>query len=429
MTITFSEKQKKIIKLPFDVTLDVQEGTPRSGKTTACHFRYARYLINSRDENHLIVAYNQEQAFRLFIDGDGTGLKHIFGEYARMSHDDNGDHLVISTPNGEKKVFYKGAGKADSAKAITGMSLGSVVFCEINLLHMGMIQECFRRTFAAKDRYHMADLNPPAPNHPVIAEVFDVQNTRWNHWTIQDNPIITEERKQEIYETLSKNPYLLQRDWYGKRVIPAGVIYSMFNLEKNQIPELTGKKIEMYFSGDGGQSDATSMSCNIVTRHKGKKRAYDFKLNRVAHYYHSGADTGETKAMSVYAKELKQFILWCEQTYGMRRTEVFIDPACKSLREELHMVGIQTRPANNNAHDIKGSSKGIEVGIERLQSAMTNEQFVLVEQPNDQYDHYNFMKELGMYARDKNGKPIDDFNHSLDECRYSNNYFYKRYVL
>lgn len=337
--------------------------------------------------------------------------------------------MLLHTSSGDKKIFYKGGGKVDSKKAITGMSLGSVVFCEIDLLHIDMIQECFRRTFAAKDRYHLADLNPPSPNHPVIKEVFEVQNTRWVHWTIDDNPIITEERKQEIYETLSKNPYLLQRDWYGKRVIPAGVIYSMFNLEKNQIPELTGKKIEMYFSGDGGQSDATSMSCNIVTRHKGKKRAYDFKLNRVAHYYHSGADTGETKAMSVYAKELKQFILWCEQTYGMRRTEVFIDPACKSLREELHMVGIQTRPANNNAHDIKGSSKGIEVGIERLQSAMTNEQFVLVEQPNDQYDHYNFMKELGMYARDKNGKPIDDFNHSLDECRYSNNYFYKRYVL
>src|SRR5690606_21483273 len=119
-----------------------------------------------------------------------------------------GDHLEIQTGRGIKKVYYKGGGKADSVKAITGMSLGSVVFCEINLLHMAMIQECFRRTFAAKMRYHLADLNPPAPNHPVISDVFDVQNTKWRHWTIQDNPIITEERKQEIHETLKKNPYL-----------------------------------------------------------------------------------------------------------------------------------------------------------------------------------------------------------------------------
>ncbi|MCB5235499.1 PBSX family phage terminase large subunit [Niallia circulans] len=427
--ITFSPKQKQIITAPYDVTLEVNEGTPRSSKTTAGVFRYADYLIKSRDQNHLVVAYNQEQAYRLIMECDGFGLIHIFGDLAETKHDEKGDHLLIYTPNGQKRVYYKGGGKADSKKAITGMSLGSVVFCEIDLLHMDMIQECFRRTFAAKDRYHLADLNPPSPNHPVIKEVFEVQNTRWVHWTIDDNPIITEERKQEIYETLSKNPYLLQRDWYGKRVIPAGVIYSMFDLEKNVMPTLEGKKIEMYFSGDGGQGDATSVACNIVTRHKGKKRAYDFKLNRVAHYYHSGSETGQVKAMSIYAKEIKEFILWCEKTYEMRRTEVFIDPACKSLREELHLLGIRTKPANNNAHDVSGNAKGIEVGIERLQNAMTSELFLLVEQSNDKYDHYNFMKELGMYARDDNGKPIDDFNHSMDECRYSNNYFYKRYVL
>ncbi|KLV23068.1 terminase [Niallia circulans] len=427
--ITFSPKQKQIITAPYDVTLEVNEGTPRSSKTTAGVFRYADYLIKSRDQNHLVVAYNQEQAYRLIMECDGFGLIHIFGDLAETKHDEKGDHLLIYTPNGQKRVYYKGGGKADSKKAITGMSLGSVVFCEIDLLHMDMIQECFRRTFAAKDRYHLADLNPPSPNHPVIKEVFEVQNTRWVHWTIDDNPIITEERKQEIYETLSKNPYLLQRDWYGKRVIPAGVIYSMFDLEKNVISALEGKKIEMYFSGDGGQGDATSVACNIVTRHKGKKRAYDFKLNRVAHYYHSGSDTGQVKAMSIYAKEIKEFILWCEKTYEMRRTEVFIDPACKSLREELHLLGIRTKPANNNAHDVSGNAKGIEVGIERLQNAMTSELFLLMEQSNDKYDHYNFMKELGMYARDGNGKPIDDFNHSMDECRYSNNYFYKRYVL
>jgi PBSX family phage terminase large subunit len=424
--VEFSPKQKKFIRMPFQHTLEVNEGTPRSGKTTAGHFRYARYLINSRDENHLIAAYNQEQAFRLFIDGDGTGLMHIFNGYCKLKHDDLGDHLEVQTPRGVKKVYYKGAGKVNSVGAITGMSLGSVVFCEINLLHMDFIQECFRRTFAAKDRYHLADLNPPAPNHPVIKEVFEVQNTRWTHWTINDNPIITEERKQEIYETLKKNPYLLQRDWFGKRVLPEGVIYSMFDMEKNIKTALQGEPIEMYFVADGGQSDATSCSCNIVTRKRagGKLKYY---LNRVAHYYHSGKETGQVKAMSVYAREIKAFIQWCVDKFQMQFTEVFVDPACKSLREELHLIGIQTRGADNNAHDIKGSSKGIEVGIERSQNVITNEQFFLIE--TDKYDHYNFIKEIGMYSRDENGKPIDDFNHAMDEFRYSVNYFYKRYVI
>lgn len=370
----------------------------------------------------MIVAFNQEQSYRLFIECDGLGLKYIFGDLAKLKHDDNGDHLEIHTPNGIKKVYYKGGGKADSHKAITGMSLGSVVFCEINLLHMNMIQECFRRTFAAKMRYHLADLNPPPPNHPVIKEVFEVQNTRWRHWTIHDNPIITEERKKEIYETLKKNPYLLQRDWYGKRVMPEGVIYSMFDMEKHIKPTLLGKPYEMFFVADGGQGDATSVSCNIVTRYKDK-----FRLNRVANYYHSGKETGQVKAMSVYAREIKEFVKWCVKKFEMRYSEFFVDPACRSLREELHLVGIDTRKADNNAKDIKGTTKGIEVGIERAQNVISNDQFFLVE--TDKYGHYDFIKEIGLYCRDENGKPIDEYNDAMDEFRYSVNHFYKRYVL
>jgi len=426
MTIKFSKKQLEIIRAPFDHTLDVLEGTPRSGKTTAAVFRYAYYLTITEDESHLIVAYNQEQAYRLFIESDGFGLRHIFGPLCELRHDENGAHLEIHTPKGIKRVYYKGGGKGDSHKAITGLSLGSVVFCEINLLHMSMIQECFRRTFAAKMRYHLADLNPPPPNHPVIKEVFEVQKTRWTHWTIHDNPIITEERKREIYETLKKNQYLLQRDWYGKRVLPEGVIYSMFDFEKNIKPELQGEPVEMFFVADGGQSDATSCSCNIVTRKMVDGR-YKYFLNRVAHYYHSGKETGQVKAMSIYAREIQAFIQWCIEKYRMRYTEIFVDPACKSLREELHLLGLHTRPADTNSSDVKGASKGIEVGIERGQNLITNEQFFLIE--TDKYDQYHFLKEIGMYARDEKGKPIDDFNHAMDEFRYGVNYFYRRYVI
>lgn len=369
----------------------------------------------------MVVAYNQEQAYRLIIDGDGTGLMHIFGNLAEIKHNEQGSHLEITTPKGKRFVYYKGGGKSNSVGAITGMSLGSVVFCEINLLNMAMIQECFRRTFAARNRFHMADLNPPAPNHPVISEVFDVQNTHWTHWTPQDNPILSAERKEEIRTTLEKNPYLYKRDWLGQRVMPEGIIYSMFDMEKNQWPTVQGKIMEMFFTADGGQSDATSCSCYIIVQYQGK-----YRLLRVANYYHSGAETGQIKAMSIYAKEIVEFMKWCYNKFELKHTNMFVDPACKSLREELHLLGVMTRGADNNAHDKVGSSKGIEVGIERMQSMMADEQFIIVEA--DEFDHYNFLRELGMYVRLETGKPIDDYNHTLDELRYAGNYFYKRYI-
>ena len=70
--IQFSEKQQETIRQNIhNVRFEMNEGTPRSGKTTADVFKMANFYLNSPDQNHLISAYNQEQAYRMFIDGDG----------------------------------------------------------------------------------------------------------------------------------------------------------------------------------------------------------------------------------------------------------------------------------------------------------------------------------------------------------------------
>ena len=344
-----SEKQKSFILSPFLHTLDVAEGTPRSGKTTACILRYFLFLNLSRDENHLIVGSTQQQAFRLVMDGDGNGLLHLFPS-AEIKHNDHGDHMEVITDSGPKKVYYKGGAKADSDKSIRGLSLGSVYFCEIDILHQNMVQECFRRTYAASIRWHLADLNPPAPQHPVIKDVFEVQDTCWSHWTVEDNPIITPERKEELRRTLSRNPYLYRRDWLGERCIPQGVIYSMFDPQKHMVSSIPQEErcMEMYFAGDGGLSDATSIGCYVVA-----KAAGTFKLYRAAGWYYSGADTGVTKAMSVQAREIcGTFIPYCRQLTGMRESCIKIDPACKALRAEFNLLGFYTDLADNNGKPV-----------------------------------------------------------------------------
>lgn len=423
--VNWSGKQSSLLAEPYKHCLEVFEGTPRSGKTTCAVARAAWFYWNTPDRNHLILAFNQEQAFKLVMDCDGLGLMNIFPGLWEMKHDDYGDHMLLHTPSGDKRIYYKGAGKADSHKSFTGMSFGSVVFCEINLLHMNAIQEAFRRTMAARVRWHIADLNPPAPNHPVISEVFDVQDTRWTHWTPEDNPILTEQRKKELFNTLSKNRYLLERDWYGHRVIPEGVIYSMFDPQRHIVTAIPADEqpIEMFFSGDGGLTDATSISCNIIAR-RIERDKLKYRLYRVANWYYDGGN----RAMSTQAREIAQtFAPWCRNKFRMRESCWKIDPACKALRKELELFGIMTDPADNNAHDIKRSTKGIRVGIEYLQSAIEGGLFYCVE--SDQYGHADFLREVGMYCVDAHGEPVDAYNHALDEARYANNYFYKNYVL
>ena len=420
--IRFGEKQEELYKAPFDRTLDWLEGTPRSGKTTAGTMRFARHLIRSRDTNHLVTAYSAEQAFRLIMDGDGLGLMHIFKGYCRTSHDDSGAHLLVRLPDGDRRVYWKGGGKADSHKAITGMSLGSVYFCEINLLHDSMVQECFRRTYAAKDRWHIADLNPPSPADPCIKNVLNVQDCRFMHWTCKDNPILTEERLKEIEAACSKSPFLYKRDWLGERVIPEGVIYWMFDPSKhilNRIP-INVTPVEAFVAGDGGTTDATSIGFYIVGVADGNR--LDYRLYCVGDWYY---DKGQM-AMSDQARAIcGEFLPYMREKYRIRESGVYIDPACKALRLEIEKFGIVTNGADNNAHDIKGSSKGLKVGVEMLQSAINDGRFYLVE--DERYGTEPFVKEAGLYCVNDKGDPVDAYNHCMDQTRYASNYFLKTY--
>ena len=424
--IEWSSKQADLIMQPFDRTIDWLEGTPRSGKTIAGTMRFARHLIRSRDNNHLVTAYSAEQAYRLIMDGDGLGLLHIFKGHCRTSHDDSGAHLLINLPSGEKKVYWKGGGKADSHKAITGMSLGSVYFCEINLLHDSMIQECFRRTYAAKNRWHIADLNPPSPADPCIKNVLNVQDCRFLHWTCQDNPILTPERLAEIEKACQKSPFLYKRDWLGERVIPEGVIYWMFDKDKHIVSRLPDDftMVEAFAAGDGGTTDATSIGFYIAG-FMGDRYApgpKDYRLYRVGNWRYDGGKM----AMSDQARVIcGEFLPYMRSKYRMRESDVFIDPACKALRLEIEKFGINTSGADNNGHDIKGSSKGLKVGVEMLQSGFNDGRIFLVE--DEKYGTEPFVKEAGLYCVNEHGEPIDAYNHSCDEVRYAYNHFAKAY--
>ena len=429
MAIEWGAKQADLIMAPFDYGLDWLEGTPRSGKTTAGIMRFARHLIISRDRLHLVTAYSAEQAYRLIMDGDGFGLTHIFAGNCRTSHDDSGAHLLVNMPDGsEKKVYWKGGGKADSHKAITGMSLGSVYFCEINLLHNDMIQECFRRTYAAKDRWHIADLNPPSPADPCIKNVLDIQNSRFSHWTCADNPALTPQRLQEIEAACRKSPFLYKRDWLGERVIPEGVIYWMFNPGRHILSALPDgfTPVEAYVAGDGGTTDATSIGFFIAGYFGDRYRpdTLQYKLYCAGIWYYDGGQM----AMSDQARRITgEFLPYMRQKYRMRENAIYIDPACKALRLEIEKFGLVTNGADNNGHDVRGSTKGLKCGVEMLQSGINDGRFYLVE--DERFGTEPFVKEAGLYCVDQNGAPVDAYNHVMDMARYGYNHFAKTYGL
>jgi hypothetical protein len=132
-------------------------------------------------------------------------------------------------------------------------------------------------------------------------------------------------------------------------------------------------------------------------------------------------------AMSDQARHIcGEFLPYMRQKYRLRESSIFIDPACKALRLEIEKFGLATEGADNNAHDIRGTSKGIMVGVEMLQSGIQDGRFFIVE--DDRYGSENFVKEAGLYCVNERGEPVDAYNHVCDRTRYAYNHFYKTYL-
>ena len=93
---------------------------------------------------------------------------------------------------------------------------------------------------------------------------------------------------------------------------------------------------------------------------------------------------------------------------------------------ELDKLGYMTSKADNNAHEIRGTSKGLMVGIEMLQSGLTDGRLFFVD--DEQYGMEPILKEIGLYCMDQHGNPVDAYNHAMDSLRYGYNKFRKGYL-
>jgi PBSX family phage terminase large subunit len=246
------------------------------------------------------------------------------------------------------------------------------------------------------------------------------------HWTCADNPALTPQRLVEIETACRKSPFLYKRDWLGERCIPEGVIYWMFSPERHILQRLPDNLTvcEAFVAGDGGTTDATSIGFYLVAHETVGLSAAPrrYRLFRVGNWYYNGAQM----AMSDQARHIVgEFIPYMRQKYEIRESGIYIDPACKALRLEIEKLGLSTTGADNNGHDIRGTSKGLMVGVEMLQSGISDGRFFLIE--DDRYGTEPFLKEAGLYCVDNNGSPVDAYNHSMDETRYAYNHFAKSY--
>lgn len=257
----FGDKHIAYIRNCEKAMYNVAEGAVRAGKTIDNIFAFAHELKTTPDRIHLATGSTGANAKLNIGDANGFGLEYIFRGQCRWSKYKGNEALVIKgvdTGNKEKIVIFSGGAKADSYKKIRGNSYGMWIATEINLHHDNTIKEAFNRTLASKRRKFFWDLNPEHPKATIYTDYLDPYQKRheageflggynYEHFTIEDNINISEERKAEIKSQYTIGSVWYNRDILGLRVMAEGLIYRHF-ANKVKDFEIEDEKLPQFFS-------------------------------------------------------------------------------------------------------------------------------------------------------------------------------------
>ncbi len=237
MNFIFGERHRAYMKRAYTSVINVAEGAVRAGKTVDNVFVFAALLENAPDRFHLATGSTLGNAKMNIGECNGLGLEHIFRGRCRWTRYRDNEALAVQTRVGERIVIFAGGKNADSYKKIRGNSYGMWIATEINLHADSIIKEAFNRQLAAKDRRIFWDLNPSSPTSFIYTEYLDryeasaAENPgyyNYAHFTIFDNPVISEERIREITAQYDPSTVWYRRDILGQRCAAEGLIYRTF---------------------------------------------------------------------------------------------------------------------------------------------------------------------------------------------------------
>lgn len=243
----FGERHREYMKRCLTSTVNVAEGSVRAGKTVDHVFVFATLLESAPDKYHLATGATAAAAKLNIADCNGLGLEHYFGRRARWSCLRGLECMKIETRTGEKTVVFAGGKNADAYKRIRGNSYGMWIATEINLHHDSMIKEAFNRQLAARGRRVFWDLNPTSPTSPIYRDYIDLyeEKTRtgelpagyynYGHFTIRDNPTVSEERLREIMAQYDTESVWYRRDILGERCAADGLVYPYFVSHRDEV--------------------------------------------------------------------------------------------------------------------------------------------------------------------------------------------------
>ena len=390
----FSPKQKRVLSWWVPGNRDcrkeaiVCDGAVRSGKTMAMGLSFFLWAMSCYDKQRFGVCGKTISSLRRNVLSEILPRLEGLGATWKEKRTEN---LVIVRFLGRENRFYIFGGRDESsASLIQGITFAGILLDEVALMPRSFVEQACARCSVAGSRLWF-NCNPAGPSHwfyqTWILEA-EKRNCLRLHFTMEDNPSLTEEIRQR-YERLYTGVFY-RRFIQGQWAQAEGRVYDFFQPEMVK-PVPKGPFDKWYISCDYGTVNPTSMGL------WGRAGGIWY---RVKEFYFSSRREQRQMTDEEYARALQDLA-------GDRQiTAVIVDPSAASFIEVLRRKGWRVQKADND----------VLSGIRLTSDALKEGKIVICEGCADclrEMDEYVW--DLSSGNRDRVRKEHD---HAMDDMRY-----------
>lgn len=363
------------------------DGAVRSGKTVCMSLSFVAWAFYRFSDCSFALCGKTVTSLRRNVI---TPLLELLKELGFDCRESVSKNLAVISKDGVTNRFYFFGGRDESSAAlIQGMTLAGVMLDEVALMPRSFCEQAIARCSVDGSKLWF-NCNPENPSHWFYREWIkkaDEKNCLYLHFTMQDNPSLSEQIISR-YKTLYSGAFY-ERFVEGKWVAADGLVYPFF--DESFIYEAPDSFSRYYVSCDYGTVNPTSMGL------WGENGDSWYRINE---FYHDSRQKGFQLTDEEYYGSLASLI-------GNRTVEaVIVDPSAASFIECIRRHGqFAVIKADND----------VLAGIRKTSDALKTGKIRICKGCRD------IIREFSEYRWDDSAKydaPRKENDHAMDDMRY-----------
>jgi hypothetical protein len=386
-----------------DGTVNVWDGSIRSGKTVASLLRWLMFIAVAPRGGELVMIGRTRESIGRNLFGPLQDPS-LFGALTTQVQ------YTTGAPTARilgRTIHVIGASDAKSEPVIRGLTVAGAYVDEITVIPEAFFTQLLGR-MSVQGAKLMGTTNPDSPAHWLKAKFLDkhaqgkLPHWRYWHFNMRDNPALTAEyiaQKEVEFTGLWYRRFVL-----GEWVAAEGAIYGMWDPDRHVVPwSSLPDMVRLLGCGiDYGTTNATS----AVLLGVGVDRRL-YLIDEFRHDPRAGAPRLTDGELSA------QLRAWLDRPHlptqpGMRPEWLYVDPSAASLRLQLFRDGISPAVANNKV----GFGLGLVATLLAEGQLLTSDRCTgwISEAPAYSWDPAKTEKGLD--------EPLKVADHSADAVRY-----------